>query len=94
MTFAEVLWIYLAVMNILLYAVMGIDKVKAIRHKRRVPEATLFALCLLGGGVGGTLAMLCFRHKTKHMKFVIGFPVIMVLQLTAMAILMIKVNMI
>ena len=74
------LWIYLAVVNIALFILMGVDKVKAIKGSRRIPEATLFLLALLGGGLGGSVGMFSFRHKTRHLKFLIGFPVITIVQ--------------
>ncbi len=74
------LWIYLAVVNIALFILMGVDKVKAIKGSRRIPEATLFLLALIGGGLGGSFGMFSFRHKTRHLKFLIGFPVITIVQ--------------
>ena len=71
-----------AVMSIILFIVMGRDKALSKTHKRRVPEATLFTLALLGGALGGVLGMQIFRHKTKHTKFVLGFPALMLLQWT------------
>ena len=59
---------------------MGIDKRKAIKHQYRIPEKTLFLVAILGGSLGGFLGMELFRHKTKHMKFVIGFPAIFLIQ--------------
>ena len=67
-------------MSLVLFFVMGHDKALSKTHKRRVPEATLFTLALLGGGLGGVLGMQIFRHKTKHMQFVVGFPLIFLLQ--------------
>jgi len=72
----EVLFVYLVAVNLLLFFVMGADKSRARRHVRRVPERTLFALCAAGGGLGGMLGMWVFRHKTRHMTFVAGFPLI------------------
>ena len=54
-------------MSLVLFFVMGHDKALSKTHKRRVPEATLFTLALLGGGLGGVLGMQIFRHKTKHL---------------------------
>jgi len=84
------LWIWLLLMNLVTFAVMGIDKLQAVRQKRRVPEATLFLLALIGGSLGGILAMPCFRHKTRHKTFTIGFPMILILQI-ALAILLIRI---
>lgn len=79
-----VLCAYLAAVNLLLFAVMGADKRRAARRMYRVPERTLFALCLLGGGLGGILGMCVFRHKTRHVKFVAGFPLILLAEAAAL----------
>jgi len=59
---------------------MFIDKRKAKKSKRRIPENTLFGMVFLGGGIGGIVGMYAFRHKTKKAKFVVGFPAIIILQ--------------
>lgn len=71
----------LSVMSVITFFVMGSDKLRAKRGTRRVPEARLFLLALLGGGVGGFLGMYAFRHKTRHLHFVIGFPLIAAVQI-------------
>ena len=73
--------VYLAAVNLALLVTMGADKRAAIRKRRRVPEATLFALAVLGGSVGGLLGMLLFRHKTRKAAFAVGFPLILLCQL-------------
>ena len=70
------LLLLLAVVNLAAFCAMGIDKRRARRRQWRIPEKTLFALVLLGGGIGGTMGMYVFRHKTKHWYFRIGFPLI------------------
>ncbi len=77
--------IYLLAINLALFFTMGADKSLARHHKRRVPERTLFTLCLLGGGAGGVLGMLAFRHKTRHVKFVVGFPLILLAEAALLA---------
>ena len=72
---------YLAFINLLLFVLMGVDKAKAKRGSRRVPEATLFFLAVVGGSLGGMLGMAAFRHKTLHKSFRVGFPVILIAQL-------------
>ena len=57
------------------------DKKRAIKNEWRVKEKTLFILALLGGGLAEYLTMKAIRHKTKHKRFMIGLPVIMILQL-------------
>jgi uncharacterized membrane protein YsdA (DUF1294 family) len=70
--------VYLLFMNGLAFALMGIDKRRAKRHAWRIPELTLMLVGVFGGSVGGLLGMQVFRHKTKHPKFFIGYPVILV----------------
>ena len=72
---------YFLVMNIIGYAIMGVDKAKAKKHAWRIPEATLFSVAILGGSVGCILGMFHFRHKTKHWYFVVGMPLIFFIQL-------------
>ena len=82
MEFSTPVTIYLLLINLLAFALMGIDKEKARRHKWRIPEKTLFLSALLGGSVGAIAGMQLFRHKTKHWYFVMGMPAIRVLQAT------------
>ena len=77
----SLLAIYLFLINLALFLTIGADKLRAKAHKRRVPEATLFLLAILGGSIGGIGGMYLFRHKTRHRSFVFGFPVILALQL-------------
>lgn len=86
----EYLAYYLAAMNIILCALMGIDKLLAKMQKRRIPEKTLFAFAILGGALGGTVGMYSFRHKTLHKSFAIGFPLLTIIQIAAVAYLVIK----
>ena len=73
--------LYLVVINILGFLVMWIDKVKAKRGMWRIPENTLFLFAFLGGGIGTIAGMYTFRHKTKKLKFVIGMPAIVILEI-------------
>ena len=74
---------YLAAVNLLAFILMGVDKSKARRGAWRIPEKALFLAAIIGGSVGALLGMYTFRHKTKHRCFVIGMPVILLLQLAA-----------
>ena len=74
------LFIYLAAVNVIAFAAMGIDKAKARAGKWRIAESTLFALAALGGALGGTLGMRAFHHKTKHKEFRFGFPALLGVQ--------------
>ena len=76
-----VLLVWLAAINLVTFAVYGIDKAKAKRGAWRVPEKTLFLLPLLGGSLGALLGMRVFHHKTKHWYFVWGIPLILLAQI-------------
>jgi uncharacterized membrane protein YsdA (DUF1294 family) len=71
----------MVLVNIIGFALMGIDKRKARKNAFRVPEATLFAMAIIGGSLGSFLGMHLFRHKTKHLSFIIGMPAILVIQI-------------
>ena len=76
--------VYLIVVNISAIAVYGWDKLSAKQGWQRVPEKILLLLALLGGSVGALAAMTFFRHKTRHLKFIYGVPMIFVLQIAAL----------
>lgn len=81
----KVFLIYLVVMNLIGIYVMWLDKRKAIKGAWRIPEKMLFLVSLLGGSIGTWAGMYLFRHKTKHWYFVIGMPLILILQAFAAA---------
>ena len=60
---------------------MWLDKRKSIKGSWRIPEKTLFIITALGGGIGTIAGMYTFRHKTQKIQFVIGFPVITILEI-------------
>ena len=76
--------VYLIVVNISAIAVYGWDKLSAKQGWHRVPEKILLLLALLGGSVGAMAAMTFYRHKTRHLKFIYGVPMIFVLQIAAL----------
>ena len=76
--------VYLIVVNISAIAVYGWDKLSAKQGWQRVPEKILLLLALLGGSVGAMAAMTFYRHKTRHLKFIYGVPMIFVLQIAAL----------
>lgn len=75
--------IYLLLINAASFLLMLIDKQKARKNKWRIPENTLIGAALLGGSIGSLIGMYTVRHKTKHLKFTVGIPVILVIQLFA-----------
>jgi len=72
---------YLVGMNLIAFFIYWLDKQKAKYHRYRIPEKALFAVALLGGSMGALLGMHVCRHKTKHWYFVIGIPLILILQI-------------
>lgn len=59
------------------------DKFKAKKNLWRIPEATLMTVAVLGGSVGSLIGMYTVRHKTKHLKFTLGIPLILAVQVVA-----------
>ena len=71
---------YLVIINIAAFIAFGIDKWRAQNNAWRIPEATLFLLAIVGGSIGAEIGMHVWHHKTKHLSFIIGIPVILLLQ--------------
>lgn len=84
----KLLWYYLAAVNLIALFAMALDKGLAKAGARRIPEKVLFLFVILGGGFGGTLGMLCYRHKTKHWYFKVFFPTLAILQLAGVVYLL------
>jgi uncharacterized membrane protein YsdA (DUF1294 family) len=80
----EVIYWYLAIINIVVLVIYGGDKLFAKLDTWRVPEKVLLLFAVFGGSVGALLAMQLFRHKTRHLKFRYGVPVILLLQIAGM----------
>ena len=76
-----VLLIYFLLVNLLGFYAMFADKLRAKKREFRIPEATLFAIAIIGGSIGCIAGMYTFRHKTRHWQFVYGMPIILVLQI-------------
>ena len=85
----NILICYIILVNILGFALMGIDKRRARKNAFRVPEATLFSIAIIGGSLGSILGMQLFKHKTKHLTFKIGMPVIFLLQVLIIVLLVV-----
>lgn len=86
MDWVKVLFIYLAVVNLIGILVMAMDKSKAKRGKWRIPEKGLFGVSIIGGSLGTWIGMYLFRHKTKHWYFVIGMPMILIIHIVLLGI--------
>ena len=84
----KLLLLYLLIINAAGFVLMLADKRKAKKNLWRIPEKTLIGVALLGGSIGALLGMYTFRHKTKHLKFTIGIPVILAAQAVLAVVLM------
>lgn len=76
--------IYLAAVNVVTFFMYGIDKWKAKRARRRISEATLLGLAVIGGSIGAWIGIKIWHHKTLHKKFKYGIPLILILQIAAL----------
>jgi uncharacterized membrane protein YsdA (DUF1294 family) len=72
--------VYGFAINILALILMAHDKSQARNNRRRIPEKRLFLVAAAGGSIGSIVGMRIWRHKTKHVSFVIGMPVLLVIQ--------------
>jgi len=79
-----VLTVYIALMSALLLVMMKADKERARRNKYRISERTLWMMAILGGAIGGVIGMQLFRHKTKHLSFRLGFPLLALLDVSVL----------
>lgn len=81
MSVITLLLAYFLIVNLIGFALMGIDKAKARKRAWRIPEATLFLFAFIGGSLGTTIGMHFFHHKTLHWYFLYGMPAILILQI-------------
>lgn len=72
---------YLVLVNAAAFILMLMDKQKARRGSWRIPEATLLCVAVIGGSIGAITGMHLFRHKTRHLKFTLGLPLILAVQI-------------
>ncbi|MCI9464522.1 MAG: DUF1294 domain-containing protein [Lachnospiraceae bacterium] len=79
--------LYLTIVNLAGFFIMGIDKLRARKRAFRIPESTLFVIALMGGSLGTTIGMHLFHHKTRHWYFLYGMPAILFLQIAIVALL-------
>jgi uncharacterized membrane protein YsdA (DUF1294 family) len=70
-----ILFIFI-LMNMIGFFFMKVDKQRAIKHQYRIRERTLWLVALFGGAIGSTISMNTYRHKTKHLSFKVGFPLL------------------
>lgn len=72
---------YLVIINAVSFLIMLADKKKAKKNLWRIPERALMSIAVSGGSLGVLLGMYIFRHKTRHLKFTLGVPVILAVQI-------------
>lgn len=82
----KLLLAYLLIINAAGFLFMLADKYKAKKNLWRIPESTLMGIAIIGGSLGCLGGMYSVRHKTKHIKFTLGIPVILAVQIIAMII--------
>ena len=78
----------IVIWNVVTFLMYGIDKRRARNGEWRISEATLLTVAFLMGGVGSWLGMKVFRHKTDHMKFKLGLPLAVVINVIAIAVIL------
>ena len=83
----QILTAYLVIVNAAALALMLADKQKARRGAWRIPEVTLMGVALIGGCIGAIAGMYLFRHKTRHLKFTLGLPLILAVQVWLLTVL-------
>ena len=83
---------YFVIINLWAFFAFGWDKRKAIKDKWRTPEKKLIQLALLGGSIGALAGMKVFHHKTKKMKFSVGIPLILIAQVSMIAVMIYLIN--
>jgi hypothetical protein len=76
----KILMIYLGIINVITFLAFAIDKLHAVKGKRRIRIITLLGLAFVGGSLGALLGMYTLRHKTKVNYFTVGIPLIMIMQ--------------
>ena len=75
-------------MNVLSFGLMGADKRRARKGRRRIRERTLWSVSALSGALGGLLGMAVFHHKTRHWRFRVGMPALLAVQAVLLGALM------
>jgi uncharacterized membrane protein YsdA (DUF1294 family) len=82
--------IYLIVVNIVAVVLYGIDKHKAKAGQWRISEKTLIGVAVIGGSIGAFAGMHLFHHKTKHWYFRFGLPLLLIVQIAAVIVYLIR----
>ena len=82
--------LYLLIVNAIAFILMLADKRMAQKNLWRIPESTLLLSAAIGGSIGSLAGMYTFRHKTRHLKFTLGVPAILIAQIAAVIYLFLR----
>ena len=74
----NILWVYLAAVNVIALIMCVVDKRAAIQRRRRISEKVLFLISIVGGAAGMLAGMLLVRHKTRHWQFMVFVPLLII----------------
>ncbi|MER2010537.1 MAG: DUF1294 domain-containing protein [Psychrobacillus sp.] len=74
----NVILIFILLMSVSAFLLMGYDKSQAKKRGQRISEKTLWTFAIFGGGIGAYLGMQLFRHKTLHTSFRVGFLMLLI----------------
>ena len=77
----KLILLYLLIVNAVAFLLMLVDKQSARKKLWRIPESTLLLTAAIGGSIGSLAGMYTFRHKTRHLKFTLGVPAILIAQI-------------
>ena len=84
----KLILLYLLIVNAVAFLLMLVDKQSARKKLWRIQESTLLLTAAMGGSIGSLAGMFVFRHKTKHLKFTLGIPAILIAQIAGMFLLL------
>lgn len=85
-------YVYVLLINVIGFSVMGIDKQRAKKGQYRIAEKTLFLFALVGGSIGVITGMKYFRHKTKKRSFSLGLPIIIIAQIISVILIILSTS--
>ena len=91
-TLLKAFLVYIILINLVTLILFGLDKRAAKHRRRRIRERTLLLFAALGGSIGALFGMWIYHHKTRHRKFTVGVPLILLAQiiLFCIAVLLLK----
>lgn len=89
--FNSIVLIYLIIINLVSFIIMGVDKSRAKKGQWRIPESQFMTLAFIGGAIGSFLGMRTFRHKTKHIKFLVFVPIAIICNFATLYFLYFKI---